>query len=166
MRKSFSTLLLAALCIAFGAAFGTVHAAEPTTAGDRLAGAKKYYTESFITGYKVGIRLSGGKVELTPARIAAARQAIGEWLDKDMIPFLQKNGILDEWVKMQFDADVRKANQRAAEAKSIDELGQIASELEPLLKIRYPNLYAKVSSPEGMQLMQKLQTILMNAVTK
>ena len=162
MRKSFSTLLLTALCFAFGAVFGTAYAAE----ADRLAEAKKYYVESGVTGFKVGIRLGGGGIELTPAKVAAARQAISEWLEKDMIPFMQKNGILDEWVKMQFDADVRRANQRSAEAKSVDELVQIMRELDPLLKSRYPAAYAKLSSPEGMMLRQKLQTSLMGAVTK
>ena len=160
MRKSFSTLLLTALFFAFGAAFGTAHAAE----ADRLAEAKKYYVESYIDGYKTGIRFSGGKVELTPARIAVLRQAIGEWLDKDIIPFLKKNGILEEWVKMQLDADVHKANRRAAEAKSVDEIVQIMRELDLLLEKRYPNLHAKLSAPEGMQVMRKSQIYLKKAM--
>lgn len=158
MRKSFSTLLLTALFLAFGAVFGT-HAAEP----DRFAEARQYYIESGVEGFKTGVRIGGGG-ELTPEKIASARRAIGEWLDKDMIPFLRQNDILEEWVKMQLDADVRKANKRSAEAKSVDELMQIMRELDPLLKTRYPAAYAKLSSPEGVQLMQKLQVNLMKAM--
>jgi hypothetical protein len=165
MKKTFSTMLLTAMLFAFGALPAAVHADEPQTGipAERLEEAKKYYVESGINGFKVGLKIAGGKT-LSPKQIEKARKLIAAWLNDDLIPFLRENGVLEEWVALQFDPEVRAINQKAADVATREDIMKIAGEGMELMSTRYSNFNSKVNTPQGAQLMQKLQSILMQVM--
>jgi len=164
MKKSFSTLLLTAVLLAF-AALSAAGAAEPVKelSDARFREARKQYIEDGVMGFRVGIRLGEDK-EPSPAQIEAARKAIADWLDEDMIPFLQKNGILGEWVKMQFDPVLREFHRKIADVKTMDELIKMARESEIFLEKNYPGFIAKMQTPEGIEVLKKHQSRLMQTL--
>ena len=165
MKKSFSALLITALLFAFEVLPAATHAAEPQTgvSPERLEEAKKYYIESGITGFKVGIKIAGNR-ELSPRQIALARKLIAVWMDDDLIPFLRENGVLEEWVSMQFDPEIRELNRKAANAATRDDVMKTAGEGLELMSTRYSNFNSKVNTPQGAQVMQKFQSILIQVM--
>ena len=165
MKKTFSTMLLTAMLFAFGALPAVVHADEPQTAipAERLEEAKKYYVESAITGFKVGLKIAGAKT-LSPKQTEKAGKLIAAWMNDDLIPFLRENGVLEEWVAMQSDPEIRAINQKAADAATRDDIMKTASQAMELMSTRYSNFNSKVNTPQGAQVMQKLQSILMQVM--
>lgn len=168
MKKSFFSTLLTVTVIAFAAAFVTASAAEPKSAEispARLDEAKTYYIDNMIIGFNVGVKIAGGP-ELSPEQTEAVRQKSIQWMNEELLPFLEKNGILEEWVQMQFDKDIRELNRKIAQAKSMDDFAKSAQEGAKLTKLRYQNSFEKFNSPECVKIMQKLQASLMQALIK
>ena len=166
MKKSFFHTLLIAAFIAVGTFSATASAAEQREySSAQLEEAKSYYIENMVVGFDVGRRLAGGK-PLTGRQVADIRTACEKWLNDELMPFLNDNGILGDWVTMQFDADIRNINRRIAEVKNFDEFMQIAGETVELTRKRYPVPYAKTSTQEGAELMRKLQYRLMQTIKK
>ena len=165
MKKSFFFMMLIMTAISLGTL--TVSAAEPKTeeASRQLEEAKTYYIGSMVVGFNVGRKIAGGE-ELSAEQTEAVRQAIAKWVNADLIPFLEKRGVLEEWITMQSDKDVRKLNRKAAEAKSMDEIVGVAKEGMKLTKLRYPNSFASYNTKECAQVMQKLQICIMQALVK
>ncbi len=160
----FSTLLTMTL-IAFGAVPVTVSAAEPVETGSRLDAAKAYFIENMMIGFNVSIRISGGPA-LPPEQIAAIRKKSAQWLNEDWIPFLRRNDLLDEWVAMQFDKDIREINRKTAEAKNINDITKLTNDTMALTKLRYPDSFAKYTSRECAAVMQKLKNALLQALSE
>lgn len=168
MKKSFFASLLILAVVVFGAAVAPVSAAEPKTAetaDSRFEGAKAYYIENMIVGVTIGRKISGGEA-LSAEQIEAVRKTSRQWLEEELIPFMKQNDVLDEWVTMQFDKDIRELNRKAAEAQSMDDFVKMAKEGAALIKIRYPNSFAKYTSPECVMVMQHLQGRIMRAMMK
>ena len=166
MKKSFFARFLAAALIAVGAI--TVSAAEPKTAeiaDSRLEGAKTYYIENMIVGVNVGRKISGGE-ELSAEQTKAVRKESIEWLNEDLLPFLKKNGVLDEWVTMQYDKDIRELNEKIAKSESMDDFVKKAKEGTALTKLRYPKSFAQYNTPACIMVMRKLQERIMRAMMK
>lgn len=162
MKRSFFTALLTAALIAAV----TVTAAETPSADastGRLEEAKAYYLESMIAGLNASLRASGQK-ELSPERSADLTKACVKWMDEDLIPFLVKNGILDEWIKMLFDEESRAISRKTADAKTSDELFKIAQEAVEFNRKHYPKYFAKLDTEEGKLVIQKLQVILIQTM--
>ena len=165
MKRSFITLLLTSAIIAVGAV--SVAAAEPKPAEvspARLEDAKAFYIDSVIGGHFTGRRIAGKP--LTGRQAADVGTACEKWLNDELIPFLNANGILGDWVSMQFDADIRDINRRIAKVKKFDEFMQILKETMELTRKHYPVFSAKTDTPEGAELMGKLQRRLMQAIMK
>ena len=136
-----------------------------TSADSRLEGAKTYYIENMIVGVNVGRRISGGE-ELSPEQIKSVRKESIEWLNEDLLPFLKKNNVLDEWVTMQYDKDIRELNDKIAKSESMDDFVKKAKEGTALTKLRYPKSFAQYNTPECVMVMRKLQERIMRAVMK
>ena len=166
MKKSFFHTLLIAAFIAVGTFSATASAAEQREySSAQLGEAKAYYIENMVIGFDVGRRLAGGK-PLTGRQAADVGTACEKWLNDELIPFLNANGILGDWVSMQFDADIRDINRRIAKVKKFDEFMQILKETMELTRKHYPVFSAKTDTPEGAELMGKLQRRLMQAIMK
>ena len=169
MKKSFFASLPILAAVVFSAACAvTVSAAEPKTAETadrRFDGAKTYYIENMVVGVNAGRKIAGGEA-LSAEQIEAIRKTSTQWLEEELIPFMKRNGILDEWVTMQFDKDIREINRKAAEARSMDDFIKMAKEGAALIKLRYPNSFAQYNSPECVMVMQNLQGRIMRAMMK
>ena len=118
-------MLLTAMLFAFGALPAVVHADEPQTAipAERLEEAKKYYVESAITGFKVGLKIAGAKT-LSPKQTEKAGKLIAAWMNDDLIPFLRENGVLEEEFdllmapQMDYEEDIPYEDQIKAVQKT------------------------------------------------
>ena len=186
MKSPLTTALLAGMLIAVGAdpvsaaqpvkptkpATEPVKPAKPAVAtskkpamppAQRLNNARKLYLDYMVGGFKAGWKLTG-KQPLSTTQNAAVRKTCEKWLNEELIPFLTKNGILEDWVQMQFDPAVLALNRRSLAVKTSDDISKIAQEASALLQERYPDAFAKMSAPEGNKLMMKLQYALLVAV--
>ena len=167
MKKTFFSTLLTIAVIAFNAAPVTASAAEPKAekTADRLDAAKAYYIDNMVNGVNIGRKIAGGE-PLSPEQTEAVREASGKWMNTELIPFLEKNGLLEEWVTMQFDKDIRELNRKTAQAQSMDDIVSSARGGMELTKLRYPKSFAMYTTPECNQVMQKLQLFIMQALVK
>lgn len=165
MKKSFFASILTAMLLAVGAV--SVAAAEPKPdPSARLAAAKAYYVNGFVEQFKSGWNISQS-AKLSDTQAAAVKTALNKWLNDEFMPYLTRNGILDEWVAMQLDEDRRKIDRRILEeAKTREEILMISREGDALFKKRYPKLAAKLGTPELNDLMIRLQRAILSAATK
>lgn len=164
VKKSFFSSILTAALLAVGA---VSTAAEPTTdPSARLAAAKEYYVNGFVEQFKSGWNISQS-AKLSDTQAAAVKTALNKWLNDEFMPYLTRNGILDEWVAMQLDEDRRKISRRILEeAKTREEILMISREGDALFKKRYPKLAARLGTPELNNLMIRLQRAILSAATK
>ena len=155
MKRSFITLLLTSAIIAVGAV--SVAAAEPKPAEvspARLEDAKAFYIDSVIGGHVTGRRIAG-KPPYPPAKMAALRKFYIRWTAEVVLPYMRRKGILNDWVAIQCDPDVRKLDEKILGAKNVGEFVELSEESNILIQKRYPDYYAKYSTPEWESLHEK-----------
>ena len=126
--------------------------------------AKAYYIENAVIGFKVGFKLGG--MPLPEEKTAAFKMAVTNWLEQEFLPFMAANGILKEWVEMQFSPEVKDFNKRCANAGSMDDFMKIAQETEAYTKEHYPRSYSVLKSPDCRDVMLKLQNAMIRIMTE
>lgn len=166
MKKTLLSILLTVTVVAFGTAPLTAAAAEAQTGApaDRLEAAKTCYIDNMIVNFKVGLRISGG--ELSAEQTEAIRTLGIRWMNEDLIPFLKSNGLLEEWVAMQFDKDIREIYRQTAAARSVDDLRRLTGAMKMLTKRRYPDSFDMYTSREFEIVMQKFRDLLVPMLTE
>lgn len=162
MKKSFFASLLTAASIAVGAI--TVAAAEPppkpAVPPARLEEAKERYVERGIAGLDVGLRIAK-KPGLSPEQLEKVRPAFRKWVDDELVPFLTRNDLLNDWIEMQFDKDVERLHLESLHAANLGDVLTIAQETVDLTRKRWPKVVSKMGTPEWHQLQQSLQVSMM-----
>ena len=149
MKKSLFSLILTAVLIAVGAVPAHAVAVESAASASRLEEAKKYYIASAVDGLPVVQKFNGQT--FTAAQIESARKAITGWCNAEFEPFLRRSGILDEWIEMQFDAQIREFNRRLVNAENPEQFMKIAAEANVFIRKNYPNTDTKLKTPDGIK---------------
>ena len=164
VKKSFFAILLTVTLIAVGAVPVTADELKPDSSA-RLEEAKTYYVNGFVEQFKSGWEISRS-AKLSDAQAAAVKRTLNKWLNDVFIPYLIRNGFLDEWVAMQLDEDRRKIDRKILDAKTREEILAISREGEHQFKKRYPKLAAKLGTPELNGLIIRLQRAVLSAATE
>ena len=156
MKKTFFTGLLTA--VMFAASTTPATAAKPSRelAAARVAEAKKRYIDRGVGEFRIGLKIINNR-ELSPEQVDKIKTIFGRWADERLVPFLIQNDIIDDWIEIQFDADVLRLHREALEAKTIGDVLKITQESNDLMKKRWPKVFDKLTSPEGALMLKSLE---------
>ena len=155
MKKSLFSLILTAALLTVGAVSATAVEPKPAEVSPaRLEEAKAFYIDSVIGGHVTGRRIAG-KTPYPPAKMAALRKFYIRWTDEVVLPYVRRKGLLDDWVAIQCDPEVRKLAEKILGAKNIGEFLKFSEESTIFIEKRYPDYCAKYATPEWMELHQK-----------
>ena len=157
MKKSFFTAILTAALIAAE----VVAAAEPPPdSAALLSAAKIQYVKQRIAEFNGGFMIVKSR-EIPLEQREKLRIVFGKWVDDQLIPFLVKNGVLDDWIEMQFDKELLRLHRKSLEARDLGDALMVARECDDLARKRWPKLASAMSTPEWHQLQQSLQVSMM-----
>lgn len=155
MKKPFFALLLTAAVIAVGAVSVAAAEAKPAEVSPaRLEDAKTFYIDSVVGGHTAGRRIAGKK-PYSPAQMAALRKFYIRWTDEVVLPYMRQKGLLNDWVAIHCDPDVRKLAEKILGAKNVVELLKFSEESNIFIEKHYPDYCEKYATPEWMELHQK-----------
>lgn len=106
----------------------------------RLNEAKKQYVRLFLATLEKMQQLHGLET-LTEAELSEKRQAITEWLDRDLIPFLREQGVLNDFIECQLDTELLEMHELALRTKSRKVFWDSLCTIDARVEKKYPRIY-------------------------
>ena len=163
MKKAFLTSLLTTTLLAVCTAPAAAAKPHRELASARLEAAKRRFVDHGVSEFRIGLKILN-KRGLSPEQLDRLKAIFTRWVDDQLVPFLIKNDILDDWIDIQFDPDVLRLHREALEAKTLGDALKIAQECDDLARKRWPKVVSKINTPEWRQLHQPLQVDMMRVL--